>query len=225
MNKSTETNYMQTGDTVKCGHCEPENFQAVEPCECNCHKDKKTETEVVTENKKKTPAEIRDELLSKIVKAHNKKSRLVTEEDVSRVISDTQILYGICMIGAYAMHHSQINEEDPLSFFVTNNREIIINPVITRHSNYTTDSKEGCMSFMGMERVVVQRYQKMEVTYQTIMIDPEDSTKYKLSSVIEESISGRRSFIFQHEMDHGEANFIYQLPKQDDAIIDTPINN
>lgn len=182
--------------------------------EINNLDDKKeyTETEPEGEKKKISPSELRDELLEKIVKPHNKKSRLVTESDLKSIIEDAKTLFEICLIGAYAMHHSQINGEDPLSYFVTNQREIIINPVITRHSNYTTDSKEGCMSFLGMERTTVQRWQKMEVTYQTVMVDPEDSEKFILSSPIEESVSGRRSFIFQHEMDHGEGKFIFQLP-------------
>ncbi len=34
------TNYMQVGGMTACGHCQPEKFQAVMPCECICHKDK-----------------------------------------------------------------------------------------------------------------------------------------------------------------------------------------
>lgn len=170
---------------------------------------KKTATETIVEEKKLSPDEIRNELLSKIVKPHTNKSRLVVESDIPRIIEDAQTLYGICMISAYAMHHSQINTEDPLNYFVTNQREIIINPVIVRHSNYTVDSKEACMSKMGMEKVTVQRWQKCEVTYQTIMVDPEDKDKFKLSSLIEESVSGPRSFIFGHEIDHGNAIFIF----------------
>jgi len=176
-------------------------------------KQEENKTEVKTEEQPKLSVyDEANRVLDKIVKPHNKKSRPITEEDIPRIVEDSKTLYEICLVGAYAMHHSQINSEDPLSFFVTKNREIIINPIITRHSNYTTDSKEGCMSFMGMERVTVQRWPKMEVTYQTITVDPEDKTKFKLSNPIEDSVSGRTSFVFQHEMDHGEAKFIYQLP-------------
>jgi len=31
------TNYMQVGDMTACGHCQPDKFQAVMPCECICH--------------------------------------------------------------------------------------------------------------------------------------------------------------------------------------------
>jgi peptide deformylase len=118
------------------------------------------------------------------------------------------------MIGAYAMASPQIDDKDPLCFFVTNNREIIINPTITRHSNYFTDSKESCMTFIGVDRIIVPRWQKMDVSYLTIMLDPEDNTKYKLSSIIEESVTGKKSFIWQHEIQHlqgGKEQYIYEF--------------
>jgi peptide deformylase len=150
-------------------------------------------------------------VLKKIVPAHNNKSRLVLEEDIEYVSKQAQVLHDICMVGAYAMHHSQIESDDPMNFFVTKDRKIVINPKITRHSNYFADSKEGCMSFLDKEQVIVPRWQKCEVEYQTIMVDPENKDKFKLSSVIEESLSGRDSHVFQHELDHGDAKFIYQL--------------
>ncbi|MEK6881645.1 MAG: hypothetical protein AABY22_18645, partial [Nanoarchaeota archaeon] len=41
----------------------------------------------------------------KIIPAHKKVARLVTEKDVERVVEDTKILYEICLTGAYAMAH------------------------------------------------------------------------------------------------------------------------
>ena len=155
------------------------------------------------------------ELLDSIVKPHIKKSRKVEEKDIETIIKDSILLHKLCVgtsdknIWAFAMHHSQINDKDPLSFFITIDRQIIINPVIIRHSNYTKDSKEACMSFVGMEPTIVQRWQKCEVEYQSIMVDPDNKDKFKLSSVIEESISGHRAEVFQHEIDHGDAKFIY----------------
>ena len=150
-------------------------------------------------------------VLKKIVPAHDRKSRLVLDEDMEYVSKQVQVLYEICMVGAYAMHHSQIESDDPMSFFVTKDRKVVINPKVTRHSNYLIDSKEGCMSFLDKQQVIVPRWQKCEVEYQTIMVDPNDKDKFKLSSVIEESLSGKDSHVFQHEFDHGEAKFIYPL--------------
>lgn len=148
-------------------------------------------------------------ILEKIVPPHTKKSRVATDEDAGKISEVSKILYEICTVGAYAMHHSQVESEDPINFFVTKDRKIIINPKVLRHSNYTADSKEGCMSFLLRDRVVVPRWQKMEVEYQTIMVDPENKDKFKLSSVIQEDLSGKDAHIAQHEIDHGNAKFIY----------------
>lgn len=157
------------------------------------------------------------DILKKIVEPHKTKSRKVVEKDIETIVKDTVLLHKLCLgdsdqyIWAYAMHHSQINNKNPLNFFVGVDREIVINPVVTKHSSYTKDSKEACMSFRGMEPVIIQRYQKMEVEYQSIMVDPDNKDKFKLSSIIKESVSGKRAAIFQHEMDHADAKFIYKL--------------
>ena len=153
--------------------------------------------------------------LKRLVPPHKKESRLVIEEDVERVVEETKILHAICFEsfgmyhGAYAMHHSQIDDKDPLNFFVTAERKIIINPVIKRHVNYTVDSKEGCVTYPGRDQAVVQRWHKIDVEYVTIMTDPDNSEKFKLSSVIEESWSGFDAKVFQHEFDHGNAKYIH----------------
>ena len=156
-------------------------------------------------------------ILDRIVPPHTKKSRKVTNEDLDRVVKDAPIMYQLCVTrvglytGAYAVHHSQIDDQDPLDFFVTSGYGIIINPEVTKHSNYTRDSKEACVTFADKEQIIVQRWQKMVVEYQTIMTDPQDKTKFKLSMVIEEDMSGRQAVIFQHEICHGQGKYIYSI--------------
>ena len=160
-------------------------------------------------------------LIARIVPPHTKVSRQVTLEDVNKESfhTDIQDLFQLCFTpnglygGAYAMHHSQIDDKDPLSVFVMNNMLVVINPVITRHSNYTRDSEEACMSFSGLKMITVQRWQKMEVSYQTVIIDPSDEKRYVLSEMKTEALSGNPSLVFQHEIDHGNAKFIYELNK------------
>ena len=153
--------------------------------------------------------------LRRLVKPHNKISRKVLESDMERVAEEAKILYAICFEvnglhhGAYAMAHSQIDDKDPLYFYVTADKEIIINPVITRHSNYEIDSKEGCVSSIEKGEKIVKRWHKCDLDYFTIMIDPEDSTKFKLSGIIKQSLSGKDSHIAQHEIDHLNGIFIY----------------
>lgn len=156
-----------------------------------------------------------DSVLKIVVKPHLKKSRGVKDEDINTVVKDSKILYELCFTssglfnGAFAMHHSQINDKDPLDFFVTADRKIVVNPVVLKHSNYTTDSKEGCMSFPDKPQRIVPRWHKMEVEYQTIMVDPENKDGFKLSSKIQESLAGKDSFVWQHEIDHSKGIFIY----------------
>lgn len=165
--------------------------------------------------------ETREETLAKMLVApHEKISRDVTEKDISKITEGTKVLYELCFVpigyykGAYAMHHSQIDDKDPMNFFVTHERKIIINPKITRHSNYTVDSKEACRTFSDQPQVIVPRWQKIEVEYVTVMIDPEDKEKFKLSGVIKESLSGFEAFVMQHEFDHGQAKYIYPYNKK-----------
>jgi len=155
-------------------------------------------------------------LKARLVPSHKKDSRDVTEADIDRVIEEAKILYEICFTpvgdynGAFAMAHSQIDDKDPMKLFVTRERSIIINAKITRHSNYTVDSEEACVSFPDRPQIIVPRWHKIEVEYMTIMVDPEDKDKFKLSSVQKESLSGRESFVWQHEIDHQNSQFIYQ---------------
>ena len=158
-----------------------------------------------------TPSQIDYGVIRKVVPPHKRTSRPVTEEDLDYVAKQAKILYDICLTGAYAMHHAQIEGDDPMNFFVKNKREIIINPKIVKHSNYTVEHNEGCVTFPGRRWVDVPRWQKCEVEYVTIMLDTNDKDKFKLSSLIEKSLSGMEAFIWQHEADHGDGKYIYQL--------------
>ncbi len=160
-----------------------------------------------------------ESVLKRIVAPHDKVSRLVTDADIERVVKEAQVLHAICFEqnglykGAYAMHHSQIDSEDPMKLFVTWDRSIVINPTIIRHSNYTKDSKEACMSFPMDPEIIVPRYQKIEVEFVTVMSDPDNEGKFKLSSPQTLSLTGPQAFIYQHEIDHGEGKLIYPIKK------------
>lgn len=156
-----------------------------------------------------------DSVLRRLVLPHQKTARLVTDADIEKVVEEAKVLHRICYEsagpyrGAYAMHHCQIEDKDPLSLFVTANYKIIINPVIKRHSGYTVTHKEGCVTYPGKEQVVVERWQKVDVEYVTIMVDPKDDNKFILSKPIEDHFTGLEARVFQHEFDHGNAKYIY----------------
>lgn len=37
-----QSNYVNVGKMTQCGHCHPEKFQVVEPCDCICHEQKQS---------------------------------------------------------------------------------------------------------------------------------------------------------------------------------------
>lgn len=156
-----------------------------------------------------------EKLIQRIVYPHPKVSREVLENDVEKVIEESRVLYLLCFApigrykGALAMHHAQIDDTDPLNFFITAERKIVINPVILDHTKTTVDSREGCMSFFDVEPIIVQRWNKIDVEYTTLMTDPEDPSKIKLSSRIHQKLSGQEAKVFQHEFNHGLGKYIY----------------
>jgi len=153
------------------------------------------------------------------VKPHRKKAREVKTKDIKRVVEDANIMFNLCYTprglypSAFAIAHSQINDKDPLSFFVLNDQKIIINPVITRHTKVPVDSEEGCLSLPDMKPIVVPSYHKCEVEYQTLELDGKpkkgEEQKFKLSEKIEDNISGMTSKVFQHEQQHLLGENIY----------------
>lgn len=144
-----------------------------------------------------------------LIKPHDVVSRDVKEEDLGRVMIDAHLMYQICFArcgrynGAIAVAHSQITNEDPLRFFVTYDKKVIINPVIINHTKTTVDSEEGCITFMFEPPKIVQRYNKITVEYQTL--NPDGT----LSDVITEGFSGKESKMYQHELEHLDGKYIY----------------
>jgi len=85
---------------------------------------RRTEAETAErENKEKIMAEY-VRLMGRYVKPHNKKSRWVKEEDIPKVIADGIDMVQMCGYprgqyqGIAALAHSQVDDQDPLRFFV-----------------------------------------------------------------------------------------------------------
>lgn len=139
-----------------------------------------------------------------IVETHKKVSREVTNEDIPRVLAEVERMKAVFQdLSCVAIAHPQVESKDPLRLYVTRNGEVFINPVIKRHSNYTVDSDEGCMSFPGRPQIIKKRWRKVDLTYQSI----EDG---KLTEPIDEYLAGFPAFIAQHEIDHLNAIYCYE---------------
>jgi hypothetical protein len=166
------------------------------------------------EEKKKKVIDEYSRLLGRYVDPHNKKSRWVTKKDIKRVISDGHDLSALCniprgeLLGISALSHAQIDDKDPLRFFILLNGMVIINPVIINHTITTIDKNEGCMSYPYRPvKTGVQRYHKITVIYQTL--EKIDEKEPSLSKIIVEGFSGNVSHIFQHEICHCNGVNIY----------------
>ncbi len=158
-------------------------------------------------NKKKEIT--REDYLKRYVKPHKKVSREITEKDLPKVIEESHILYNLCFTpigifkGGFAVAHPQIEKRNPLRLFVTANQKIVINPRIINHTQTLIDSEEACLSFPDRKPIIVKRWNKCEVEYQTLTKDG------KLSGVIKETLTGRDSKVFQHEQNHLEGRTIF----------------
>lgn len=165
---------------------------------------------------------ITEEQLNKLIKEkidytkfyvppHKKISEPVTNNNLKIVIENAVKLVKMCLVGkgkypsGFAIAHSQIEDKKPLRFFVMHTGELIINPVITRHTQHTVDSEEGCLSFENNPMVTIQRWNKIEVDYQTL------NEKDKLTEILHKKLSGKESKIYQHEIDHMDGKNIYNI--------------
>ena len=154
-------------------------------------------------------------LSARYCEPHNKKSRWVTPDDIDRVLVDGQDMVTMCGIprgkysGVAALAHSQIDNNDPLRFFVFPNGIVIINPVIVNSTKVTVDKKEGCLSFPDNDiKLNVKRFNKVTVMYQMFVKSSNDA-KPSLSNVITEMLDGSRAHTFQHECGHINGFNIY----------------
>lgn len=140
---------------------------------------------------------------------HDVKSREVNQEDVDRMVEDGQLMYELCLApvgmykSAYAIAHSQITKDDPLRFFVTRKQELIVNPVITRHSSTKQGKSEGCMTFYNNTPALVPRWHRIEVEFQTI------DENGNLTEKMKWKCKGIEAQMVQHEIDHFNAVYIY----------------
>lgn len=164
-------------------------------------------------------------LSEKYVEPHNKKARWVTEADIPRVIEDATLMSEMCLVGrgdyviADAIAHTQINDEDPLRFFVvhdhsTNESHIIVNPVIFDGGGDVLIAEEGCMSFPDEPMKNVGRWANIRIRYQTIgnSVSPETGEPVGepfLTETTRQNIYSGKARLFQHEVQHLNGHNIY----------------
>lgn len=147
-------------------------------------------------------------LLRLYVEPHRKISREVTQKDVERVLEDAAEMERLCHVkrglypSAYAIHHSQINKKDPLSFFVTSEGGIVINPIMIRHTESVVEDLEACLSYPTDMPIKKKRFWKITCEYQTV-------AEGKLTNKLTAKLKSVQARFWQHEIDHGKGILIY----------------
>lgn len=169
-----------------------------------------------------------------IIFPHKKISRPVYEADLKRVYQDAEEMFKLTtkQIGNYnsfyAIAHPQCTDDDPLRFFVLSpviikdswfhsnpvKTLVIINPVIINHTKQEISSVEGCASFATLPTKETTRYNKIEVEFNELEFWKDTMTneyKPKIGRRQTVGLSGLISKIWQHEIDHLNAKYIYDL--------------
>jgi len=153
-------------------------------------------------------------MTSRYVKPHKKVSRAVSMQDLELVATDAEVMIRMCReqhgvhMAAFAIAHSQINDADPLRFFVLANGMVILNPVITRHTNVPMNKEEGCMSFPDLGKTTLPRYTTIEVEYALLI---KLGGRPAFSKKHQEKLKGMEAQIWQHEVDHMNGKYIYKV--------------
>lgn len=149
---------------------------------------------------------------------HTKVSRLVTAKDLGVVYRDAKIMRELCCVkrgmylSGYAVAHSQIEDKDPLAFFVTNAGEIFINPKIINRTKYQIFKEEGCLSFPGKRMIKVGRSHKVEVEVQLI-------SDGKLTDPIVMRFSGENAQVLQHECQHFGGSYLFLIEEYEKPAV------
>jgi peptide deformylase len=174
----------------------------------------------------------------KLVMPHKNISRPVKKEDQEKVLAEArEMMIAMRRIEMntkteiFAAAHSQFRSSDPMRFFVLNpynqfaqsalksqghNHTIIVNPVIKNHTKVPVDSSEGCVTFLNQKNTTMQRFHKITVDYDTFEVDRDDKGKRigtKYVSIKSENVSSLLARIFQHEIDHMDAKYIFNFTK------------
>lgn len=158
------------------------------------------------------------DFLMRYVVPHDKVARDIVEADLPRVAEEAHVLFNLCFTkngnfnGAYAVAHPQIDDQDPLRFFVTREMKIIINPVIVRHTQALVSYREGCTSFPNNPPVITQRWNKCEMDFYTLIDDNKGGLS--LSEKMHAVLDGHDAKVMQHENDHLDGKNIHQINKK-----------
>jgi peptide deformylase len=139
-----------------------------------------------------------------MVKPHALVSREVTEADLPRVLRDIDLMMGaFAQENCLALAHPQVEDRDPLRFYVRCDGEVFINPYIEWRGPGEVESREGCMTFPGRPETVKRRADRVVVSYRTLEFG-------RLSDWRRASLGSLNARVAQHEIDHLDGIYCYE---------------
>lgn len=144
-----------------------------------------------------------------------KKSRPVTPADITTtVLPLLKPMVGLCMLplgrhvdGALAIAHCQLDQEDPLRFFVHVDGYAVLNPIILARAGDPIRHQEGCMSFADRGTCGAVRHKNIAARFTILRADGSQEEHQ------ETWLNGILAMIFQHEIDHMDGKHIFPLLK------------
>lgn len=137
-----------------------------------------------------------------MVPVHRKASRKVEAKDMQKVLQIAEDMRAWMMQrhSCSGLAHCQVDETDPMAFFITEN-ELIINPHIIWHSPGMIESKEGCMTYPDREWINHSRHKSIIIGYEIF--------KNKKFIKKDKQVMGFDAIVYQHEIDHINAKYCY----------------
>lgn len=142
-----------------------------------------------------------------IIKPNHLISREAVKSDIPCILEQSNGMIELCSkplgkkTGALAIAHCQVNQDDPIQFFVTSLGEIIINPKIMLRIGDKVRRVEGCMSFPSLDDITVPRHEDIEVSYDKIIGSEFEKFHVRLKGVM--------ARVFQYEIEHFRGVNIY----------------
>jgi peptide deformylase len=128
-------------------------------------------------------------------------------KDANDMVIICQIPIGLAS-GGKALAHTQINDKDPLNFFVLAGGMAIINPEVVNHTEALVERDEGCLTHPFKPSKTMKRYNKVTVKFRTLC-GPGPGGLPELTDIKEDNLNGEIANIFEHEIAHLNGHCIY----------------
>jgi peptide deformylase len=155
-------------------------------------------------------------LVSMYVAPHNMPSRRVEKEDLPRVLEEGKRMLDLCAVpvGLFRdvpfVAHTQIDNKDPLRFFVFKSGSLLVNPEVVKPvTDEMIEVEEASASFPGEMKKTIQRYKK--VLAKTQVVTRGMDGELTISGEVEKEVDGNLSVLMQMACEMLNGVHIYDI--------------